>query len=69
MLCPDCGGHLSQSRDKTLARDVQEASSKCLDCEAIQQTRDLHHAKHCTKDKCECSPHQLAVWVERYIPR
>lgn len=69
MLCPNCGGHLLQSQDKNLARDVREAPRKCLDCEAIQQTRDLHHAKICTKDKCDCSPHELAVWVDRYIAR
>lgn len=69
MLCPTCGGHLSQSRDKNLARDVQERASTCLDCEAINQTRELHHAKNCTKDNCRCGPGHLAVWVDGYIQR
>lgn len=68
MTCRGCGGHYLRTRDKTVARDVQDVEDFCLDCDAIAKVRKAHHKGHAHVSDEHCDCHQRAVYVARYVP-
>jgi hypothetical protein len=62
-----CGTHLSKAMDATVQRVVEREPFVCLDCEAVDKTRDAYHkrAKHTDKN-CDCD--KFLFYVSRYEP-
>lgn len=64
-MCPDCGGQLSITRDKSRSREVRDQKVTCWDCDVIEKHRQSVHAGHGDKN-CDCA--SRTFWVEGYSP-
>lgn len=62
-----CGTHLAKALDHTVQRVVEQERFVCLDCEAIEQTRDRYHKrKGHTDTRCDCN--KYVFYVSRREP-